>query len=195
MPLAWRSLAFIGAIALAMALPAGARASETRAQFVGLDLVNAGARVRVGGERVIGQEQPEAFKAWDLWANARLPWLLQYNASGWGVETRLLSSVGLMKGKEDYAGVLSVLPTLAFGSRDARYSFDLGVGVALLSRHKFAQQDFGGYAQFALTAGISVALYKRIGLGYRFMHYSDAALYGTDTIGADFHTIELIWRY
>jgi len=27
------------------------------------------------------------------------------------------------------------------------------------------------------------------------MHYSDAALYGTDTIGADFHMVELIYRF
>jgi hypothetical protein len=33
------------------------------------------------------------------------------------------------------------------------------------------------------------------GLGYRFLHYSDAALYGTDTIGAEFHMLEVSWRY
>jgi hypothetical protein len=192
---AWPVVALLAAAALVLDGLTPARANEARAQVLGLDLVNAGVRWRVGGERVIGQEQPEAFKEWDLWANARLPWLRRYGAHGWGMETRLLGSAGVMQGKQDRALVLSLLPTLAFGSEDGRWSFDLGAGVALLSRHTFAQQDFGGYAQFALTAGISVPLASRVGIGYRFMHYSDAALYGTDTIGADFHMVELSWRF
>lgn len=191
-------------VAAATAAPAATATTAVEAQvrgpglaphLLGLDLVSAGARVRIGGERVIGQEQPEAFQQWDLWANVRLPWLRQYNASGWGLETRLLGSAGVLKGKDDSALVLSLLPTVAFGSMDGRWSIDAGFGAALLSQHKFAQQDFGGYAQFALTAGISVPFYKRVGLGYRFLHYSDAALYGTDTIGADFHMLEVSWRY
>jgi hypothetical protein len=202
-PVAALVAALAAALAAAFAAPAAARAPAPGAaaplqsppQLFGLDVVNAGVRVRVGGERVIGQEQPEAFREWDVWANLRLPWLRRYSAGGWGVETRLLSGVGVMKGKEDAALVLSVLPTLAFGSSDGRWSFDAGIGAALLSRHRFAQQDFGGYAQFALTAGVSVPIYRNVGAGYRFMHYSDAALYGTDTIGADFHMVELIYRF
>jgi hypothetical protein len=43
--------------------------------------------------------------------------------------------------------------------------------------------------------GVSVPLYGRVGVGYRFMHYSDGGAYGEHTIGADFHMIELIYRF
>lgn len=159
------------------------------------DVVNGGFRARIGGERVLGKEQPEAFHEWDVWASFRLPWWTRYGASGFGVGTRMLASVGVMKGAESNALVVSVLPLLAFGSRDGRYNFDMGMGGALLSQHRFAQQDYGGTLQFALTAGVSAAVFDRWGVGYRFMHYSDAGLYGSDTIGADFHMLELIYRF
>jgi hypothetical protein len=159
-----------------------------------LDLVNSGVRWRVGGERVLGREQPEAFREWDLWASSRLPWQ-NYGPSGWGAGTRLLTSAGAMKGAESTALVVSALPVLALGTCDGRFTFDLGAGGALLSQHKFAQQDFGGPLQFALTFGFAAPVYRRIGIGYRFVHYSDAGAYGAFTIGADFHTIELIYRF
>jgi len=160
----------------------------------GLELQSVSARVRVGGQRVIGVEQPERFREYDIAATYRLPWE-RYSASGWGVGTRLLASVGWLTGASDSALVVSVLPLLAAGRHDGRYAVDMGFGAAVLSRHQFEQQDFGGYLQFALTVGVSVPVYRRLGLGYRFMHYSDAALYGTDTIGADFHMVEVSYRF
>ena len=84
---------------------------------------------------------------------------------------------------------------LAIGTQDGRFTLDMGVGIALLSRHRYAQQDYGGPLQAALTLGFSVPLYERVAVGYRFLHYSDAGAYGHDTIGADFHMIELIYRF
>lgn len=167
-------------------LPAAASESST--------LHSLSARVRVGGERVIGVEQPERFEELDLAATWRLPWS-RYGVSGWGGELRALTSVGWMQGARDGALVVSALPLLALGSQDGRYTVDAGLGLAALSRHRFEQQDFGGYVQFALTFGASVPVYRRLGLGYRFMHYSDAALHGEDTIGADFHMVELSYRF
>ncbi len=151
-------------------------------------------RMRVGGERVIGVEQPERFESVDLGFTWRLPWQ-RYGASGWGAGTRLLGSVGWMTGAEDSALVLSAIPLLAFGSVDGRFTADMGLGGALLSRHRFDQQNYGGHFQFALTVGLSVPLYRDIGIGYRFMHYSDAAMYGPHSIGADFHMVELSYRF
>ena len=64
-----------------------------------------------------------------------------------------------------------------------------------MSRYEFGTQDFGGPFQFALTAGAGFQVYKGLGLGYRFMHYSDASVNGGDTIGADFHMIELSYWF
>jgi len=104
-------------------------------------------------------------------------------------------SAGALYGAGETALAVSLVPLLAFGTRDGRFNLDMGAGPALLSRHRFGEQDYGGYFQFALTAGLSVPIYKRLGIGYRFFHYSDAALYGHDTTGADFHMLELHYRF
>ena len=157
-------------------------------------MTHAGVRLRVGDERVLGKEQLESFSEYDVWASLRLPGKA-YGASGWGVGSRLLASVGIFQGAGVNALVVSVLPVLAFGSQDGRFSVDLGAGLALLSRTVYGQQNFGGHLQGAMTFGASIPLYQRFGLGYRFMHYSDAGLHGSDTIGVDFHMLELNYRF
>ena len=157
-------------------------------------MTHAGVRLRVGDERVLGKEQLESFSEYDVWASIRLPGAA-YGASGWGVGSRLLASAGIFQGAGVNALVVSLLPLLAFGTQDGRFSVDLGAGLALLSRSVYGQQDFGGYLQGAMTVGVGIPLYQRFGLGYRFMHYSDAGLYGSDTIGVDFHMIELSYRF
>lgn len=159
-----------------------------------LDLLSVGVRARVDEKRVLGEEQSESFRAYDVVASIRLPWQ-HYSPSGWGVGTRALASAGVLQGAGQTALVVSLTPVLAFGSEDGRFTVDLGAGLALLSEHRYAQQDFGGPLQFSLTFGVGVPLYRQVGVGYRFMHYSDAGVHGSDNIGADFHMVEFIYRY
>jgi hypothetical protein len=159
-----------------------------------LQLLSLGVRARYGGDKVLGDEQPVSFHEYDAVAAIALPWE-RYAESGWGVGTRLLASAGALHGAQKTALVVSLIPVLALGSQSGRFTFDLGAGAALLSEHRFANQDYGGPFQFALTFGVSVPLGERLGVGYRFLHYSDAGLYGPYTIGADFHMIELIYRF
>ena len=159
-----------------------------------VDLASVGIRARVSSDDVLGKEQPEAFYEYDVWAAIRLPWQ-RYSTSGWGVGTRLLTSAGYLEGGGSGALVVSVLPLVAFGTRDGRFTVDLGAGLAVLSQSEFANQDFGGPVQGALTLGVSIPLYKRFGVGYRYMHYSDWGLYGPTTIGADLHMLELFYRF
>ena len=104
-------------------------------------------------------------------------------------------SAGLLHGAGKDAFVLSAVPEFTFGSKDGKYILDFGVGGALISRNRFGIQDFGGTFQFAITAGVTVPLWDNLGIGYRFMHYSDAGLWGSNTTGADFHMIELNHRF
>jgi Lipid A 3-O-deacylase (PagL) len=106
-----------------------------------------------------------------------------------------LASAGVLQGGGNTAFVASLIPLLAVGSQDGRFVFDIGIGGALLSRHTFEKQEYGGHFQFALTAGIGIPLYGRFGAGYRFLHYSDAGIHGPHTIGADFHMIEFVYRF
>jgi len=151
-------------------------------------------RAGFSGATTLGEQQPEEFQEYDLAANFGLPWL-RYPSSGWGVSTRLMASVGIMRGAGEYGLVGSLIPGVALGSEDGRFFIDIGAGGALLSRYRFGNQDYGGPFQFALTVGAGFPLYKRLGLGYRFMHYSDAGVNGPDTIGADFHMIEFSYWF
>jgi hypothetical protein len=137
---------------------------------------------------------PEDFQEYDAVATFGLPWR-RYSESGWGAGTRLMASAGALRGAGETALVVSLIPVLALGSQDGRFTLDLGIGGALLSKHHFGTQDFGGPFQFALTLGVGVPLYERLQVGYRFLHYSDAGIYGSHTTGADFHMIEFTYRF
>jgi hypothetical protein len=158
-----------------------------------LSLLSLSMRARVSEKTILGEESPEDFQAYDVAANFGLPWK-SYSTSGWGLGTRLMASAGILRGSGKTALVASLIPELTLGSVDGRFTLDLGAGGALFSRHRFGTQDFGGPFQFALTLGVGVPLYKKLGLGYRFLHYSDAGVNGHHTTGADFHMIEFSYR-
>jgi len=160
-----------------------------------LSLLSVNIRANFSNTDVLGDAAPEEFGECDVAANFRLPWVSWYSQSGWGSEIRLMTSAGALYGAGDTALVVSLIPLVTFGSQDGRFTLDMGAGGALLSRHTFGTQDFGGYFQFALTAGISVPLFKRLGIGYRYLHYSDAAIYGPHHTGADLHMLELNYRF
>ena len=160
-----------------------------------LNLLSIGARVRFDEKRVLGVQHPESFKAYDVEAIFRAPAFEKYSQGGWGIGLRLLTGAGILQGQSDTALVVSATPIIVLGSRDGRFNADAGAGLALFSQHRFAQQDFGGHLQATLTFGASIELYRRVGLGYRFMHYSDAGVYGQDTIGADFHMVVVNYRF
>jgi hypothetical protein len=172
--------------------PCPSRASD-------FELLSVGVRTSFSQARVLGQEQPESFREYDVVTTTRLPWKPweeEISGSGWEIGTRLLASIGALKGKADKAGlVVSAIPVLALARQDGRFTLDLGAGFALLGKPGYAHQDFGGALQFALTLGLSVPLYERIGVGYRFLHYSDGGAYGHEKTGVDFHMIELTYRF
>jgi len=158
-----------------------------------LSLESLSMRARASEKTLLGEDASEDFKAYEVSANFGLPWK-SYSASGWGMGTRLMTSTGILRGAGENALVVSLIPELTLGSEDERFILDMGVGGALFSRHRFGTQDYGGPFQFALTLGVGVPLYKKLGIGYRFLHYSDAGVNGSDTTGADFHMIEFSYR-
>jgi hypothetical protein len=159
-----------------------------------LSLQSVSIRARFSSIDVLGGVATEEFKEYDMAANFRLPWAW-YSQSGWGAGIRLMASAGVLYSDGDTALVASLIPLIALGSQDGRFTLDMGAGGALLSRHRFGMQDFGGNFQFALTAGVGVPLFARLGVGYRFLHYSDAGIYGPNNTGADLHMLELIYRF
>lgn len=179
-------LALIGLV-LCLIAPRPSRAEDLR-------LLSVGMRARVSEATVLGDAQPEAFQEYDAVMSFGLPWG-RYSQSGWGAGTRLMASAGALVGAGETAVVVSLIPVLALGSQDGRFTLDMGIGGALLSKHRFGTQDYGGPFQFALTLGAGVPLYEHLGLGCRFLHYSDAGTNGSHTTGADFHMVEFTYRF
>jgi hypothetical protein len=159
-----------------------------------LSLLSVSIRGTFSSIDVVGGVAPEEFREYDVAANFRLPWAW-YSQSGWGAGIRLMASAGALYGGGETALVVYLIPLIALGSQDGRFTLDMGAGGALLSRHHFGTQDTGGYFQFALTAGVGVPLFKRLGVGYRFLHYSDAGIYGLQSTGIDLHMLELTYRF
>jgi len=158
------------------------------------ELLSVAVQARIGERTVLGEQSPESFLAYDLRTSWRTP-LEHRFASGMTVGAWGLASLGIFEGPDNTAVAASAIPLLAVATDDARFNLDAGIGLALLSEHRFADQDFGGPLQFALTLGLEAPLFGRVGLSYRFMHYSDASLYGAHTIGADLHMAGLSYRF
>ncbi|MEN6621226.1 MAG: acyloxyacyl hydrolase [Smithella sp.] len=154
--------------------------------FIKSNLLSIGFRARFSSLDIIGSKAPEEFQEYDLSANFRLPWE-KYSQSGWGLGTKLMTSIGALHAAGVTGLVVSFIPLVTYGRQDGRYVIDMGIGGALFSQRTFGEQDYGGAFQFALTAGASIPLFKRLGIGYRYQHYSDAGIYGPESTGADFH--------
>ena len=143
----------------------------------------------------IGEEQREKFYQGDVALTARLPWEWDVG-DGWIFRTRVLGSAGVLRGAQDTSGVFTFVPLdVAFGRKDGLVTVDMGGGGALLTRHTFGLQDFGGLFQFVWTFGITSRFAGPLGAGYHFQHYSDATIYGSDSRGADLHLFEVIYWF
>ena len=159
-----------------------------------VSLLSLSARYGLSGSSPIGEQTQKDFRQYDVAATFRLPWQW-YHASGWGLSTRLVLSGGVLTGANETNAIATVVPVVAFGRQDERFSIDMGGGGALLSDYKFGTQNFGGPFQFVWTFGMNLLLYSPVGVAYHFQHYSDATIYGSDARGVDLHMFELVYRY
>ena len=85
----------------------------------GLMAVGVRGGVSVRGESPLGEQMRQDFVGGDMLAMFRLPWGW-YSQSGWGVGSRLMTSVGAMESEGVTGFVASVVPLVVFGSRDGR---------------------------------------------------------------------------
>lgn len=167
--------------------PSTSQAAEIRLDSIGV-------RGGVSGSSPIGNKETQYFQEYDVMMNWSMPWEW-YSASGWGVGTRLMGSVGAIRVSGDTAFVTTLVPGFVFGKKDGWLSLEVGGGGALLSQYHFAHQDMGGTFQFVWDTALRAKVYGRLGLGYWFHHTSDASLYGSDARGFDLHMIEISYRF
>jgi hypothetical protein len=160
----------------------------------GVRVTGAGVRGGLTGFTVIGADEIESFQRYDVFADIGLPWSW-FSESRWVLDTGLVTSVGALMGGGDAGVVGTLTPLLILRTQDRRFSVDAGVGGGVISRHEFGDQEWGGPFQLVITWGVRFPLHRAWHVGYRYQHMSDADIYGDPSRGADFHMLELIYRF
>lgn len=115
----------------------------------------------------------------------------------WGWEARYLwyASAGVIRAAGDTGFISTFGPGLGFTKWDWNLSLEFGTGVVIVGDETFGKQDFGGPVQILGHGGISYHFPAPITVGWRFQHFSDATIYGTDNRGVDLHFLELSYRF
>lgn len=131
----------------------------------------------------------------DMFWSWRSPYAWEFTP-GWDVSVRMNASVGALRGQGETGGVGTLVPTLAIGDTGNNFAFEAGAGLGLFTRWEFGDvEDFGGPLQFILDLGLSYRLFEHFGIGYRFQHWSDGGIHGSDNRGVEMHMLELSYRF
>ena len=159
-------------------------------------LISIGPRFGFSGKTpLMGKQQKYNFYLADVAAVFKLPWSWPLGETPWNLETRLITSAGVLAATSEYGLMATVVPCLALSGWDRFVSVDVGVGVGFFSRDKFGAQDFGGPVQIVGTAGILVNPIPHAYAGLRVQHFSDAGVYGPNSLGVDMYIVEAGYRF
>lgn len=163
------------------------------AETTDIRLIQIGPRLGISGQTFLGREQKYNFQLYDVAAQFGLPWEWQLGQSEWRLETRLLTSAGVIHGAGENGLMATIVPALAV--TNGTLSLDGGAGAALFSNYRFGNQNFGGPVQIIATVGIDLKIFTHAFIGFRLQHFSDATLYGQSSLGVDMYLIEVGYRF
>jgi len=159
-------------------------------------LLSIGPRFGFSGKTpILGKEQKYYFQMMDIAAVFKLPWAWPLGGNLWGLETRLITSAGLLQGAGESGLIVTLVPDLALSGWGGLVTFDAGAGAGFFSNYKFGAQDFGGPVQIIATAGVRVNPFSHAFAGFRAQHFSDAGLYGSSSLGVDMYIVELGYQF
>ena len=144
---------------------------------------------------LLGKQQKYYFHLYDVAALFRLPWQSPLGDSTWKMETRLMTSAGAIAGGGDTGLMVTLVPDLALSGWNGLVSFDVGAGLGFFPQYKFGEQNFGGPVQIVATAGITVNPVAHAYAGIRAQHFSDAGVYGPNSLGVDMYIVEIGYRF
>jgi hypothetical protein len=134
-------------------------------------------------------DSEEDFEQYEVFATYGLPWKWELT-SGWSLSTNINLSAGALRSGDDTGFIGSGGPSITLSMVQDRILLDGGISAALLSEHKFGDENFGGPIQFISHVGISFKLIDNLGVGYRFQHMSNASIYNRNP-GLELHMFEL----
>jgi hypothetical protein len=159
-------------------------------------LLSIGPRIGFSAETpLLGKEQRYYFHLADVAAVFKLPWLWPLGGSPWSLETRLITSAGLLTAAGESGLMMTVVPELALSGWEGLVTFDAGAGAGFFSNYKFGMQDFGGPVQIVATMGVRVNPFPHAYTGFRLQHFSDADLNGSSSLGVDMYIVGLGYRF
>ena len=161
-----------------------------------MSLLSIGPRIGFGEKiPLMGKEQKYYFHLYDVAAVIKLPWSWPIGERTWSLETRLITSAGLLTAAGESGLMMTVVPELALSGWEGLVTFDAGAGAGFFSNYKFGVQDFGGPVQIVATMGVRVNPFSHAYTGFRVQHFSDAGLYGPSSLGVDMYIVELGYRF
>jgi Lipid A 3-O-deacylase (PagL) len=143
----------------------------------------------------LGRQQKYSFSQYDIAALFRLPWQWPLGETDWKLETRLITSAGVLEGAGETGLMATLVPDLALSGWNGLVSFDVGAGLGFFPKYKFGDQDFGGPVQIVATAAVTVSPFAHAYAGFRLQHFSDAGVYGPDSLGVDMYIVEFGYRF
>lgn len=185
--------AFAGSVVAALAFTVLICASALAEDSI---LISIGPRVGFSTTTpLMGKQQKYNFNLYDVAALFRLPWQSPLGDSSWKMETRLLTSAGALEGGGDTGLVVTLVPELALSGWNGLVSFDAGAGLGFFPRYKYGEQNFGGPVQIVATVGVTVNPVPRAYAGFRAQHFSDAGVYGPNSLGVDMYIVEIGYRF
>jgi lipid A 3-O-deacylase PagL len=159
-------------------------------------LISVGPRVGFSEKTpLLGKQQKYYFHMTDVAAVFRLPWSWPLGGNSWNLETRLITSAGLLQAASDSGLIVTVVPDLALSGWEGLVTVDAGAGAGFFSNYKFGTQDFGGPVQIVATMGIRVNPFSHAYAGFRLQHFSDAGVYGPSSLGVDLYIVELGYTF
>ena len=184
-----RLIILIGSLALATLICAQSFAEDNT-------LVSIGPRIGFSEKTpLLGKQQKYFFHMTDVAAVFRLPWSWPLGGNSWNLETRLITSAGLLQATGDSSLIMTIVPDLALSGWDGLVTFDAGAGAGFFSNYKFGEQDFRGPAQIVATIGVRINPFSHAYAGFRLQHFSDAGLYGPSSLGVDLYIVEAGYRF
>ncbi|HXX75116.1 MAG TPA: acyloxyacyl hydrolase [Nitrospiraceae bacterium] len=184
-----RLLNLIGMVAFSILISTPSLAEDTT-------LLSIGPRFGFSGKTpLMGKQQKYNFYLTDVAAVFKLPWSRPLGESPWKLETRLITSAGVLAATDEYGLMATAVPCLALSGWNRVVSLDIGVGLGFFSRDKYGVQDFGGPVQIVATAGLLVNPIPHAYAGFRLQHFSDAGVYGPTSLGVDMYIVEAGYRF
>jgi hypothetical protein len=159
-------------------------------------LVSIGPRIGFSEKTpLLGKQQKYFFHMTDVAAVFRLPWSWPLSLNSWNLETRLITSAGLLQATGDSGLIMTIVPDLTLSGLDGLVNFDAGAGAGFFSTYKFGEQDFGGPVQIVATIGVRINPFSHAYAGFRLQHFSDAGLYGPSSLGVDLYIVEAVYIF